>query len=65
VPQIKDAAVAVAVDQLLALDVPHIDALPPAKDKVNTRLGVEFGLAAGYVAGKAFNDGTFWILSDS
>jgi hypothetical protein len=54
----------VAVDQLLAFDVPHKYALAPAKDKVNPRLGVEFGFAARHVAGESFDDRTFRILAD-
>jgi hypothetical protein len=64
VPQVRDTAFAVAVDQLLAFDVPHKYALAPAKDKVNPRLGVEFGFAARHVAGESFDDRTFRILAD-
>jgi hypothetical protein len=65
VAQVENAAVAVAVNELaVPCHVPDVDTFAFAKDKVNTDLRKELGLAARYVARKALDDFGFRVLTD-
>jgi hypothetical protein len=47
VTQVEDAAIAVAVDQPFSIQVPNVNPLPFADDKVDPCLAVKFYLPAG------------------